>query len=153
MELSPQEIERRRDNANQLVAEGRLGGAEYGRLGGRPRKQRASEIIAEKVSSDAELIYARLKEIVETGNDSNAISSIKTLLGIEETERKVEEEKEMRFEQLRRDELIKYLATTLGELQGQGIFPAGIIDAEFEPVEHRAIASNGSSNESPSEPS
>jgi len=153
MELTQQEIERRRDNANTLVAEGRLGGAEFGRLGGRPRKPRAAEKVAERVAGEADTFFERLKEIVETGGEANAINSIKTLLQIEENERQIQENEELRFEQLKRDELIKYLATALGELQDQNIFPGTIIDGEFEPVEYPAIERYGSSNEEPAETS
>jgi hypothetical protein len=34
--------------ARQLVAEGKIGGATYGRLGGRPRKITASQLVAEE---------------------------------------------------------------------------------------------------------
>lgn len=146
MELTPAEIERRRENANSLVAQGRLGGAEFGRLGGRPRKKRAAELMAEKVSDDASLMYERLKEIFETGKDANAIASIKTLLQIEENERAIQENEELRFEQLKRDDLIKYIAGTIGELQSQGIIPGTITDAEFEPVEYTPIEGYGSSD-------
>lgn len=153
MELTSQEIERRRENANALVAEGRLGGAEYGRLGGRPRKQRAAELMAEKVAAEAETMLARLKEIIETGGEANAIQSIKTLLQIEDNERQIKENEEQKFEQLKRDELIKFIAGTIGELQGQGILPGEIIDGQFEPVEYPAIAGYGDSNEDSSESS
>ena len=45
-----------RERAQQLVAEGRLGGAKYGRMGGRPRTPRASEIAAGKRQKHAEEI-------------------------------------------------------------------------------------------------
>jgi hypothetical protein len=153
MELSSTEIERRRNNANTLVAQGRLGGAEFGRLGGRPRKPRAAEMIAEKVAGEADTFFERLKEIVETGGEANAINSIKTLLQIEENERQIIENEELRFEQLKRDELIKYLTTAFGELQDQGFFPGGIADAEFEPVKHPEIEGNGSSDSGTTETS
>jgi len=153
MELSSTEIERRRDNANALVAQGRLGGAEFGRLGGRPRKPRAAEMVAEKVAGEADTMFQRLKEIIETGGEANAINSIKTLLQIEENERQIIENEEMKFEQLKRDELIKFIAGTLGELHSSGVFPEGSIDAEFEPVEYPAIEGYGSSNENPPESS
>jgi hypothetical protein len=152
MELSSQEIERRRANANSLVAEGRLGGAKYGRLGGRPKVPRAAERVAERVAGEADSIFERLKEIIETGGEANAINSIKTLLQIEENERQIQENEELKFEQLKRDELIKYIAGTLGELQSSGIFPGGTIDAEFEPVEYPAIEGYGSSDKATSEP-
>lgn len=153
MELTSTEIERRRANANALVAEGRLGGAEFGRLGGRPKKPRAAERVAERVAGEADNFFERLKEIVETGGEANAINSIKTLLQIEENERQIQENEELKFEQLKRDELIKFIAGTLGELQSAGVFPEGSIDAEFEPVEYPAIEGYGSSDETASSPS
>lgn len=153
MELTSQEIERRRDNANALVAEGRLGGADFGRLGGRPRKQRAAELIAEKVAAEAETMLARLKEIIDSGGEANAIQSIKTLLQIEDNERQITENEELKFEQFKRDELIKFIAGTLGELQGQGILSREIIDGQFEPIEYPAIEGYGVGNKDTSESS
>lgn len=158
MELSPQEIERRRDNANTLVSQGRLGGAEFGRLGGRPRKPRAAEKIAERVAAEGDTFFERLKEIVETGGEAGAINSIKMLLQIEENERQIAENEEMKFEQLKRDELIKYLAGAIGELQNGGVLPESdsdftgtVTDAEFKPVEYPTIAGYGSGDEESSE--
>ncbi len=153
MELTSEEIERRRDNANSLIAQGKLGGAEFGRLGGRPRKPRASELIADKVSGEADTFFTRLKEIVETGGEANAINSIKTLLQIEENERQIKENEDLKFEQLKRGELIKYIAGTFAELQSQGILPGDISDADFEPVEYPAIEGYGSGNQDSSETS
>lgn len=147
MELTSQEIERRRENANALVAEGRLGGAEFGRLGGRPKKPRAAERVAERVAGEADTFFERLKEIVETGGEANAIQSIKTLLQIEDNERQIQENEEVKFEQLKRDELIKFIAGTLGELQSQGILPGEVVDGQFEPVEYPAITGYGVSDE------
>lgn len=153
MNLTEQEIERRRENAIQLHAEGRLGGAAYGRLGGRPRKPRAAEAIAERVAGDGETFYLRLKEMVETGTDPNATKAILTLLGIEENERKVAETEELKFEQLKRNELIEYIAEAFFELTGEGILPERFIDGEFVEVFDRGIETASPSTNSTEEKS
>jgi hypothetical protein len=48
--------------ARELVAAGKLGGAKYGRLGGRPRTPRASEIAAEKAMEHAGEIVAAFRD-------------------------------------------------------------------------------------------
>lgn len=56
MQLDDEEIERRRNQANELVAAGKIGGAEYGKLGGRPRKIRATELVAQAAREHGEEI-------------------------------------------------------------------------------------------------
>ena len=45
-----------RERARELVAAGKLGGAKYGRMGGRPRKPRAGELAAQQAAEHAEQI-------------------------------------------------------------------------------------------------
>jgi hypothetical protein len=48
--------------ARELVAAGKLGGAKYGRMGGRPRTPRASEIAAREAQEHAEEIVAAFRD-------------------------------------------------------------------------------------------
>ena len=144
MELSEEEIQRRKDNANSLVAQGRLGGAEFGRMGGRPRKIRASEKVAEKVQNDAEEMYIRFREIMDAGVDRDSITAMQTLLKIEDNERVIQEREEVKVEQLRRDELLAILTGTLSELVESGILVEGIVEGEFVELIDREIEAPGS---------
>jgi len=120
--ISDEERERRRERMMQLHAEGRAG-PEYGKMGGRPRKPRASEQIAEKVVEDAEAFYQRLKEIGLEGGEKNAVGAILALLKIEEQERKIVVQQEEKIDQLRREDLLELVATQLRELTEAGTLP------------------------------
>jgi hypothetical protein len=48
--------------ARELVAAGKFGGAKYGRMGGRPRTPRASEIAAREAQEHAEEIVAAFRD-------------------------------------------------------------------------------------------
>jgi hypothetical protein len=98
---------------------------------GRPRKPRASEIIAEKVAAEGTAYFSRLDDIAKNHPSANsAIAAIKELLEVEEKERKVAQEEERKLERLHRDELI-LLAIDLIEKTGI-IGSAEIIDGELE---------------------
>ena len=51
-----------RERARELVAAGKFGGAKYGRMGGRPRTPRASEIAAREAQEHAEEIVAAFRD-------------------------------------------------------------------------------------------
>jgi hypothetical protein len=133
--ISDEERERRRQNALALKAEGRIG-PQFGKLGGRPRKPRASTTIAEKVSQDGTKIYDRLIEIVESGMDANSVRAALALLKTEDQERIIEEREMLNLEQAKRDDLLEIVAGGLRELQESGIIIDGwaveITDAELE---------------------
>jgi hypothetical protein len=65
MSLPEQEIERRKENANKLVKEGKIGGAEFGKLGGRPRKQTANQLAAEAARESAEDIVQAFRSALD----------------------------------------------------------------------------------------
>lgn len=122
--ISEEERERRRQNMLKLHREGRAG-AEFGKMGGRPRKPRASEHVAEQVREDAELFYQRMREIVLEGGEKVASSTFNTLIKIEEQERKITVEEEEKIDQLRREELLALVAAQLGELRDAGVIAIG----------------------------
>jgi hypothetical protein len=125
--ISEEERERRRQNMLQLHREGRAG-AEFGKMGGRPKKPRASEHVAEQVREDAELFYQRMREIVLEGGEKVASATFNTLMKIEEQERKITVEEEEKIDQLRREELLALVAEQLRELGESGIIRIGDIE-------------------------
>ena len=127
MELSQEERDRRRENMLRLHREGRAG-AEFVKLGGRPRKPRASEHVAEQVREDAQLFYQRMKEIVLEGGEKTASATFNTLMRIEEQERKITVEEEEKIDELNRIELLALVSEQLRELQSSGVIAIG--DAE-----------------------
>lgn len=126
--ITPEERERRRENMLRLHQEGRAG-AKFGKMGGRPRKPRASEHVAEQVREDAELFYQRMKGIVLEGGEKVASATFNTLMKIEEQERKIIVEEEEKIDQLRREELLALVHEQLRELGDAGVIRIG--DAEI----------------------
>lgn len=64
--ISPAERERRRLRAKQLVAEGKIGGARYGAMGGRPRRTPPSEMAARLAEVAPERLLAIVLDIANT---------------------------------------------------------------------------------------
>lgn len=127
MNISDEERERRRQHMIRLHQEGRAG-AEFGKMGGRPRKPRASEQIAEKVAQHAEEYFERMHEIILEGGEKTAIAAFKALTDLEERERKIIVEEEDKIDQLRREELIAHVQQQLSDALTSGIITVG--DAE-----------------------
>lgn len=141
MELSDAERQRRRENMQRLHREGRAGG-QFGKLGGRPRKPRASEIIAEKVQAQGNEYFERLHSIVMESADKNSIAAFKELVRIEEQERKIEVEEEEKIDMLRREELIELVSRQLRELEEAGTLPI-ITVGEIEVIADAGPSENG----------
>jgi hypothetical protein len=82
MPVDDEERERRRARALQLVAEGRFGGAKYGRLGGRPRKLAKSELAVLLSELDEGSLLDQLVETAlgpHTRSAAGRIKAIETL--------------------------------------------------------------------------
>jgi len=124
--------EKQREVAKRLVEEGKFGGA--GRGQGRPRKKRASEVIAEQVSSEGQDIFDRFMEIVRGGNDGNSIAAGRTLIEIEEKERKLQIEEEQSYEDMRGNDLAESIMNLLFELSADGAIELPIVEGEFTPL-------------------
>lgn len=146
MDISDEERLRRSERMRQLHAEGRAG-AEFGKLGGRPKKPRMSEIVAEKAREDAEAFYQRLKEIGLYDESSMAsIQAIRQVREMEEQERKIEVEQEVRYEQLKRAELEQIVIGNLFELIRTGAIDfEEVIDGEII-AEREALGSGEDDN-------
>jgi hypothetical protein len=156
LELSDEEREKRRQRIMALNAEGRAG-AEYGKLGGRPRKPRASETIAQKARDDAERLYEILKQNAEEAKrPADQIKAVDTILRIEREDRRDEEREEEKLDQLDRDELGVRLLEQLEQIRSRGIArrPDIIIDARSGEavVEGRNTARNGDDHDRPALP-
>ncbi len=135
--------EKQREVAKRLVEEGKFGGK--GRGQGRPRKIRASERVAERVSSEGDAIFERLMEITRGGKNSDSISAARTLLDTEEKERKLQLEEEQNIEDMHRNDLLELVFTQLQEL---GLNEQYTIDeGEFESIEERRAPEIGEESE------
>jgi hypothetical protein len=138
--ITEEEREARRQRALALVEQGRLGGSQYGKLGGRPKKKRASELVAEKAAEEADQIWARLRGLIfQADSDKIALDAIKHVHALEEQERKVDAEEEVRYEQLKRNELLTIVVGNLARLAESGQLDL----AEVIGVEERAAIGPG----------
>ena len=131
LDLTPEERERRAENMRELHREGKAG-AQFGHLGGRPRKKRASEVIAQKVAEEAEEIWTNLRALAfDSDSEKIRMDTSFRLIDIEEKERKVNVEEEVRYEQLKHAELAELVIGNLFELVRNGSIDLGqIVDAE-----------------------
>lgn len=148
LNLSDEERERRSKAMKLSNAQGKTG-AEYGKLGGRPRKKRANEVAADKIREKGEMIANKLLNHIENGDPKISLEAIKHAHFIDESERKIEIEEEVRYEQLKHAELAELLIGNLRELIARGDIGAEIIDAEII-AEREVVAisqSNGSNEE------
>jgi len=121
LDITEEERERRRQNALELHAQGKLGGAEFGKLGGRPRKKRATEVAAEKIDAEGEKIATKLMELIlESESEKISLDAIKHAHTITEQERKIEIEEEVRYEQLKHNDLLELVVGNLQRLADEG---------------------------------
>jgi hypothetical protein len=106
--LSPETRQKLSAAAKQRHAEGRLGGAKFGRLGGRPRKDRA----ASKVAAEAQKEATRIIQVFKDATDPSQPISVRLKAAQAWVEIEREESKLMLAEdsadakQMSREELI-----------------------------------------------
>ncbi len=138
IEISEEERKNRSERMKQLHAEGRAG-AEFGKLGGRPRKRTATSIAAEKIAEKGEMIAKKLISLIEDSESEKvSLDAIKHAHTIEESERKALREEEVDYNQLKHADLSELVIGNLFELIRSGrIDFAEIEDAEI--VEQRQI--------------
>lgn len=121
----------------------KFGGPQPG--SGRPRKKRASEIIAERVSQHAQELWDELY-VLATDDSSSAVrlKAITEMLSLEERERAIAVDEQKSLESLKRDELVVYVMDQIAELQRKGVIPEDvIIDAEFTEVSQGELGQGG----------
>lgn len=146
--FSEEERLARSERAKALHAQGKLGGAEFGKLGGRPRKKRASEIAAERIAEKGEALVQELLDLA-LNSESEKIRSenIKLALAIEEQERKATVEEEVRYDQLKHADLTELVIENLFGLLREGKIDIGSFDIEGEVVEEGRLIGSGEEDE------
>lgn len=103
------------ERAMQLKEDGKIGG-HFGKLGGRPRKPRASEKVAEAAQKDADQIIKVFKDLVNSDSEKNRLAAATSWLAIEHEETKLrlqEEKQEFDIGQASREELLNYMKDAL----------------------------------------
>ncbi len=130
--ISEEEREKRRQRAIELHAKKRedgrpvFGGPQPG--SGRPRKKRASEVVAERVAEEGDAIAAAIIENLADDKPATVrLQAAKTALDFEaQEEKRKREEGDLRGKT--NDELIDLIARGASELYQQGRLDAAITD-------------------------
>ncbi len=117
--LSPEEIQRRSDNAKRLVAEGRIGGA--GRGQGRKRKPRVTELLAESAQNHAK----KLEKVYKDGIDPKQPMHIRLKaagewVSIAQAEAQLQLKEDEFDEKIKNANTEQLVAIILGELEKPG---------------------------------
>lgn len=103
------------ERAMQLKEDGKIGG-QFGKLGGRPRKPRASEILAEEARKNTEEFIEVLKRGISSDSEKTALAYLQTWIGFETEETRLrlqEERQEFDIGKASREELIAFMKETL----------------------------------------
>jgi hypothetical protein len=135
-----EEKEEQRQRMLALHEEGRAGG-QFGKLGGRPKKKRPQERMAERARDEGDYFYDKLIEVIENGRMGDRRQAIMNILEIVESERKIEVEEEQRFEDRSRTELVEDVRGQLAELLRRRVIatPGDIIDGRATEISNSEL--------------
>jgi hypothetical protein len=110
MNLSDAERKRRSEAAKKRIAEGKIGG-QFGKLGGRPRKNRASDHVADAAEKNKAKMVSALEDALEDDQSiSTRLKAVEQWLAIEDKNRRLEMDEEEHFAKMSREELAEHLA-------------------------------------------
>lgn len=120
--LSPEVKEKLRENAKAMVASGKIGGPRPG--AGRPRKKRASELVAEKAAEEAEMIVDVFKDSLQPHNPASVrLKGAEAWLKIETDEARLKMEEERHVDEMKTNEIIELIVNKLDKLNNAGVLP------------------------------
>lgn len=139
------------ERAMQLKEDGKIGG-HFGKLGGRPRKPRAMEKVAEAATKEAEDIIKVFKDGIHDDSMRTRLNAANSWLAIEDRETQLrlqEERQEFDIGQASRDELLKYMKEALktgSPIADQlGVVDGSAVDiTESRQLGHRDSEASGS---------
>lgn len=111
--ITEAERKRRSERMKELHKQGKAGG-QFGKLGGRPRKPRASELIAEEASRHRSEIAAVLREAIAPDMPmSTRLKAVDKYTATEAQERAMEMQEEEHHAKMSKGELIDEMASKL----------------------------------------
>lgn len=140
--LSPETREKLRQAALERHAQGKLGGAKYGKMGGRPKKDRAASHVAEEARKKAKEITQVFEDAIDPNQPiAIRLKAAEAWLGVEREDEKLAlQENVADAEQMSRDELIATLrekmtrgatATILRhQLEQENVVDAEVVDGD-----------------------
>lgn len=109
-QMSPEARKAASERMKKLHAEGKAG-PQFGKMGGRPRKKRATEVIAEQAAEDAQKLLAVYQDgIAEHQPISIRLKAAEAYRNIEQSEAKLGMEEEEHVRKMSKEELESHLA-------------------------------------------
>jgi hypothetical protein len=131
MQISDEERERRSRMARELHSKGKFGGKQPG--SGRPKKKRASEIVAEQARAEAENIIEVFRESIRPDNPASVrLNAAREWLKIEQSEADLQLREERQLDGLSTTQLVEMIMGRLSRVQEfGGVLPeelAGLLD-------------------------
>lgn len=110
LNISDAERERRSVSMKERVRAGKVG-AKFGKLGGRPKIKRASELVAEEAQKEADKIVTVFKDAISPNQTiGTRLKGAQMFLEVEKDERRLEMDEEEHFQNMSQNELAKFLA-------------------------------------------
>jgi hypothetical protein len=145
MQISDEERKRRSQMARELHAQGKFGGRQPG--SGRPKKKRASEIVAEQARVEAENIIEVFRDSIRSDNPASVrLNAAREWLKIEQSEADLQLREERQLEGLSTNQLVEMIMGRLTRVQEfGGVLPeelAGFLegpDEETQVVEAESV--------------
>lgn len=131
--ISDEGKEKLAELARQRHAEGKFGGAHFGRMGGRPRKERAAKRIAEAAQEDQNaraLIQVFKDGVDERQPIGTRLQAAKLWTEIEREEARVSLQEERTDQDLTREQLIASLTQRLSQGPAAQIIQERMIEQE-----------------------
>ncbi len=128
-----------KERHQQLIADGKLGakGSELarqqGRLGGRPRKPRAGQKIAEHASREVDRIISALDDALDSGNERIRMEAAREFVRIEREEAALQLDED-RFDQMSKDELVNAVSELLADSAMASVLDIEYIDSTAEEI-------------------
>lgn len=131
MQISEEERERRRKMARELHSQGKFGGRQPG--SGRPKKKRASEIVAEQARVEAENIIEVFRDSIRSDNPASVrLNAAREWLKIEQSEADLQLREERQLDGLSTTQLVEMIMGRLSRVQEfGGVLPdelAGLLE-------------------------
>lgn len=134
-QYSPEEIQRRKDLAKKLVAEGRIGGPRPG-SGRPPTKRRAAQAIAEAANNHTKEIIDAFKSGVDPSQPASVrVTTAEKWLGVERQESELRLKEDRQLEDMSADDLINLIASKFARVKAGGQNFVIDIDADEEILE------------------
>lgn len=147
VELSDEERERRRQNMQKLRDEGKIG-PQFGKLGGRPRKPRATEMIAERARQHSEEIAQVFIDAIDPEQPMKVrLEAANSFAKIDrdEAQLKLQEDK-FDVEHADKNELVTYLAGILEDSPVGAAIIEGFVDSTAEVDENTRELESGTAS-------